>query len=108
MRFSYNNKNKKKKFLEREIKDITFKDMVIVGIAQGFTILPGISRSGMTVAALLFRNFNTEVALKLSFLMSIPAIIGGVTLEVVTGDLGNSSLPIISSVYLIFKFLINF
>ena len=90
LRFSY-----KKDKTERKIKDINAKDMILLGIAQGFTILPGISRSGITVAALLFRNFNSETALKLSFLMSIPAIIGGVGLEVAGGGEGGS-IPVIS------------
>ncbi len=48
-------------------------DAVIVGFFQGFTILPGVSRSGTTVSVMLFRSFDAEVALRLSFLLSIPA-----------------------------------
>ena len=55
--------------------------MLIAGAAQGFTIFPGISRSGITVAALLFRKFEQEDALKISFLMSIPAVIGANILD---------------------------
>ncbi len=50
-------------------------DTVILGIAQGFAALPGISRSGITVSALLLRKFNPSDAIKLSFLMSIPAVL---------------------------------
>lgn len=50
------------------------KDAIITGLAQGLSVLPGISRSGITVAALLFRKFDSKQALKLSFLLSIPSI----------------------------------
>lgn len=55
--------------------DPALKDSVIVGITQGFAALPGVSRSGITVSTLLLRNFHASDALKLSFLMSIPAVL---------------------------------
>lgn len=58
---------------KKEMSQISDRDMVITGIAQGFAILPGISRSGITVAALLARKINQETALVISFLMSVPA-----------------------------------
>lgn len=57
----------------KNIEDITDMDMVITGIAQGCAILPGISRSGITVAALLARKISQEKALIISFLLSVPA-----------------------------------
>ena len=65
----------------KKIGDSSPLDMLIAGAAQGFTIFPGISRSGITVAALLFRKFEQEDALKISFLMSIPAVIGANILD---------------------------
>lgn len=56
-------------------KDISKEDKIIAGISQGFSIIPGISRSGITTSVLLLRNFNSKQALKLSFLMSIPAVL---------------------------------
>lgn len=52
-------------------------DAVIAGFAQGFAAIPGFSRSGFTVAALLWRGFEKEEALRMSFLMSLPAVLGG-------------------------------
>lgn len=49
-------------------------DSVIVGITQGFAALPGVSRSGITVSTLLLRKIEAPQALRLSFLMSIPAV----------------------------------
>ncbi|MBN2517485.1 MAG: undecaprenyl-diphosphate phosphatase [Candidatus Altiarchaeota archaeon] len=59
---------------ERAVENAGKKDAVIVGLAQGFSALPGISRSGITTSALLFSGFTSNAALKLSFLMSIFAV----------------------------------
>ena len=64
-------KAEKKETLE---KSIGLKDSIIVGVAQGFSALPGLSRSGITTSVLLFRKYNAKDALRLSFLMSIPAV----------------------------------
>lgn len=50
---------------------------LIAGVAQGFSALPGISRSGITLFALLLMGYRPREALKLSFLMGIPATLGG-------------------------------
>ena len=62
--------------------DITYIDALIIGIAQGIAIFPGISRSGSTISAALARGINREDAAKFVFLMSIPAILGGLVLEI--------------------------
>lgn len=51
-------------------------DAIVAGIAQGFAVLPGLSRSGLTVSVLLARHVHRREALVLSFLMSIPASLG--------------------------------
>lgn len=77
----------KKGFGDKTIEDVTLSDTVIVGMVQGLAVLPGISRSGVTVSALLLSEVRAFEALKLSFLLSIPAI-GGMTLvEVLTEGL---------------------
>ncbi|RLG15874.1 MAG: UDP-diphosphatase [Candidatus Nanohalarchaeota archaeon] len=55
-------------------KKLTVADGIIVGIMQGFSAMPGLSRSGLTTAGLIFRKHNAEESLRLSFLMSIPAV----------------------------------
>jgi len=60
----------------RTVKELNFTDALVVGLAQGFSAFPGVSRSGVTASCLLFRGFGTVHALNLSFLMSIPAILG--------------------------------
>ncbi len=74
---------------KKDIKDMSIVDAIIVGIFQGFAIIPGISRSGSTIVGGLFRGFNARLATKFSFLMSIPAILGAALLEgvkVIAGD----------------------
>ena len=66
-----------KKGGEGSVRDeVTTIDALVAGAAQGFAILPGLSRSGLTVSALLLRRVQDDYALSLSFLMSIPAVIG--------------------------------
>ncbi len=52
-------------------------DGILLGIAQAFATLPGISRSGVTVSSLLLRKFKDTTALRLSFLMSLPIVFFG-------------------------------
>lgn len=58
-----------------------YKDAVILGFAQGIATLPGLSRSGTTITACLLRGFQREFAVKYSFIMSIPAILGAMVLQ---------------------------
>ena len=54
----------------------TAKDAILVGLVQGLSVLPGFSRSGLTVSTLLFRGYHAKRALRFSFLMSIPIMLG--------------------------------
>lgn len=68
------------------LSDLSWYDGIILGLAQSLSAIPGLSRSGVTTSALLFRDYDTESALSLSFLMSIPAVLGAeVGLGVITG-----------------------
>ena len=58
-----------------------YKQSLIIGIAQGIATLPGISRSGTTITTCLLNGFTKEFAVKYSFIMSIPAILGAMVLE---------------------------
>ena len=61
---------------ERHLAALNLGDTVIVGAAQALAIVPGTSRSGVTISAGLFRNLNREAAARFSFLLSTPAIGG--------------------------------
>ncbi|KKT87327.1 MAG: hypothetical protein A2119_01865 [Candidatus Colwellbacteria bacterium GWA2_46_10] len=52
-------------------------DSILTGVAQGLSVLPGFSRSGMTVATLLLRGFDDMQSLKMSFILSLPAVLAG-------------------------------
>ena len=56
-------------------KETNLSDSVLIGALQGLSIIPGISRSGITVSALLMKGYEPKKALALSFLMSIPAVL---------------------------------
>jgi len=64
--------------------NISYLAAIIIGIAQGIAIIPGISRSGATIAAALLLGIKRERAFKFSFLLSIPAIIGALGLTFYT------------------------
>jgi len=66
---------------EKLPKDITYSNAFIIGIVQGIATMPGISRSGSTITACLISGFNRSFAVKYSFIMSIPAILGAMILE---------------------------
>lgn len=58
-------------------EDLGLPDALMQGVLQGLAALPGVSRSGLTVAGLLFRGYKDEDALHISFLLSIPIVIAG-------------------------------
>lgn len=74
----YSNKVSKE---DKSIKDITITDSLIIGLAQAFAIIPGASRSGVTITGALLRNFKTDEAAKFSFILAAPLIIGATVYE---------------------------
>jgi undecaprenyl-diphosphatase len=66
----------------KDVKDISFKNALVIGIFQAIAIAPGISRSGATISAGLFSGLNRELAARFSFLLSIPAILGAAVVQI--------------------------
>lgn len=62
-------------------KEMTYKNGLIIGIAQGIATLPGISRSGTTLTVGILNGLDRKFAVKYSFIMSIPAILGACVLD---------------------------
>lgn len=62
-------------------EDVTVRDALWIGALQGVSILPALSRSGLTIATGLMRGLNRESAARFSFLLSIPAILGATVVE---------------------------
>lgn len=62
-------------------KDITVKNAITIGAFQGVALFPGVSRSGSTISSALFCGFSRDTAIRYSFILGIPAILGGCVLE---------------------------
>jgi len=77
--------------LDKPLTRISFADSLLVGIAQAFALIPGVSRSGSTITAGLFRNMTREAAVRFSFLLSTPIIAGAVLLK--AHELHKEGLP---------------
>ena len=60
----------------KNISEITCKDAIFIGLAQAVAIIPGISRSGLTVITGMSRNLDREFAARYSFILSVPIILG--------------------------------
>ena len=59
---------------QRDLSSVNLPDAVTIGVAQALAVVPGTSRSGITISAGLFRNMTRESAARFSFLLSTPAI----------------------------------
>lgn len=66
---------------EKSISQLNIVDSLFFGVAQAFAIIPGVSRSGVTITGGLFRNYKRDEAAKFSFLLGIPLIIGAAAFE---------------------------
>ena len=76
----------------RPVALFTVKDALIIGFMQGLAILPGMSRSGVTISTALFLGINREESGRYSFLLAVPAIVGALGLELKAGI--SNSIPI--------------
>ena len=66
---------------KRPLDKMKLGDSLIIGFMQAIAVLPGVSRSGLTITGAEFASLDKKAAADLSFLMSIPAILGGAVLE---------------------------
>lgn len=66
---------------KRERKEASLLDSVFIGVSQAAALVPGVSRSGITITAGLFRNLTREYAARFTFIISIPVIAGATALE---------------------------
>jgi undecaprenyl-diphosphatase len=75
----------------RSEEEITTRDAIVVGGAQALAVIPGVSRSGATITAGLFRGLDRVTAARFSFLLSVPAVVAAGLFEV--RKIGNSAAP---------------
>ena len=107
----------------RQLSQITFKDSLLIGLAQALAIFPGVSRSGSTITAGLALGLERQAAARFSFLLSAPIIAGAglkslweIAKDVKTGALAQSDLILFPigfvaaavSGYLCIKYLLRF
>jgi undecaprenyl-diphosphatase len=90
-------------------KDLTIKNILIIGVMQILAVIPGVSRSGITITASRFLNFDRHDSTKISFYLSIPALMGASVLslkDVVNENIEFNFLLIISIILsFIFSYL---
>ena len=88
--------------------EISYKSACIVGLVQGFAVLPGISRSGSTISALLLCGNDEGQSAEFSFLLSVPIILGGFLFELIKIDNFSNVFEMISPVMCVFAFVFTF
>jgi undecaprenyl-diphosphatase len=84
-------------------KDLGYLDSLLVGVAQGIAIIPGISRSGFTISTGLLRKVERKTAFTYSFLLSIPAVVGAAISEsaraLALNELGASGVETVTMLF---------
>lgn len=103
---------------KKDINKMTLSDSLVIGLAQALAIAPGISRSGMTISAGLFKGLKRESAAKFSFLLSFPIILGVFARELIKVGFSIKSADVIPllmgflaaavSGYLCIKYLLRY
>lgn len=105
-----------KKVGKKKIEEESSKSAIITGLAQAIAIIPGVSRSGITISAGMFQGFTREAAAKFSFLVSAPIIFGAGLIEIRKIPVAEYStavfwagvLSAIVASFLTIRFLMNF
>lgn len=100
----------------KEVREMSMLDCIVIGLSQAFAIIPGVSRSGITITGAMFRNLNREEAARFSFLLGAPLIAGAGVFEARHLDPAEvMSVPFIAGVaasavfaFLAIKFLLRF
>ncbi len=75
-------------------ENIKLKESIIPGLFQGLAIIPGLSRSGSTITGALLAGFKREFAVKFSFIMSIPVILGSALFDILDILKGEATAPL--------------
>ncbi|GAK12847.1 undecaprenyl-diphosphatase UppP [Geomicrobium sp. JCM 19039] len=90
----------------RSVNEMNFIDAIVVGLAQTLAVIPGVSRSGSTLIASLALGIDKKTAIRFSFLLSIPVILGSSVLAI--GDLFQGGMSDAGTVPLITAFVVTF
>lgn len=101
---------------KQNIKDnLSLKIMLLIGCAQALALVPGVSRSGITITAALFLGLSRNLSAKISFLLSMPIIAGAAVLKISHISLSQINAPLIAGFlsamiggFLVIKFLMKY
>ncbi|MBR3884931.1 MAG: undecaprenyl-diphosphate phosphatase [Clostridia bacterium] len=97
-----------KKAVAFNTNEISVKNSIIVGIVQGFAVVPGLSRSGSTISSLILTGNDEKSSAEFSFLLSIPIIVGGFVLELIQLNKSGLSFESVSIGSYFLAFLLTF
>ena len=89
-------------------KNLNLKSIIFIGIFQILALIPGVSRAGITITAARFLNFNRVDSTKISFLLSIPALIGASSLGITDAFKQTLEINYLSIIAIILSFLFSF
>ena len=96
------------KFNKNFKKDLNLKNILFIGLFQVLALIPGTSRSGVTITAARFLNFNRFDSAKISFLLSIPALLGASFLGLKDLTIQNFELSKIAIFSICFSFVFSY
>lgn len=94
------------KYGKRNIDSMNFKDSILVGLGQTLAVIPGISRSGATLVTALLSGLDRDTAVRYSFLLAIPVILGSTVLAI--NDFSMATVEYIGVMNLIISFIATF
>ena len=89
-------------------KNLNLKSIIFIGIFQILALIPGVSRAGITITAARFLNYNRVDSTKISFLLSIPALIGASSLGITDAFKQTLEINYLSIIAIILSFLFSF
>ena len=89
-------------------KNLNLKSIIFIGILQILALIPGVSRAGITITAARFLNFNRVDSTKISFLLSIPALVGASSLGITDAFKETLEISYLSIIAIVLSFLFSF
>ena len=93
---------------KREVEELDGSDATVIGFAQALALVPGVSRSGSTISAGLFRGFTRTAAARYSFLLSVPAVVLSGLFELRKVGESNGAAPVPTFISTIIAFLVGY
>lgn len=111
---------KEKLSLKKDIKELTYKEAIIIGLCQALAVIPGVSRAGAVIVAMMFMGYRRDKSAYYSFLLAVPTILAASFFDlfemrkIILHNMNNSILLLVglvvafASSYFVVKWFINF